>query len=54
MNPLTSKITHRLRYLYAVSKHFCLTEELLDLVALKDTTKGVDIKNAIDFVKVFT
>ena len=27
-----------------VSKHFCVKEQLLDLVALKDTTKGVDIK----------
>ena len=33
-----------------VSPNFCIKEELLDLVALKDTTKGVDIKNAIDSV----
>ena len=33
-----------------VSKHFCVKEELPDLVALMDTTKGVDIKNAVDSV----
>ena len=34
-----------------VSKHFCVREELLDLAALKDTTKGVDIKkNAMEYV----
>ena len=50
MNPLTSKITHSLQYLYAVSTHFCVIEELLHLVALRDATKGVDIKNEIDSV----
>ena len=33
-----------------VSRKFHVKEELLDLVALKDTIKGVDIKNAIDSV----
>ena len=31
-------------------RNFCVKESLLDLVAVKDTIKGVDIKNAIDSV----
>ena len=31
-------------------KLFCVKGELLDLVALKDTTKWLDIKNEIDYV----
>ena len=33
-----------------VSKHFCVREELLNLVALMNTTNGVDKENAIDSV----
>ena len=32
----------RYMYKYFIHKHFCVKEELLDLVALKDTTNGVD------------
>ena len=37
-------------FLRYVQRHFCVKEELLDLVVLMDTTKGDDIKNAIDSV----
>ena len=50
MNPQTSKITHSLQYLFAIYQNTFLKEELPDLVAPKDTTKGVDIKNVIDSV----
>lgn len=33
-----------------VSKDFEIVEELLDLVALKDTTRGCDVKEALDDV----
>ena len=50
MKSLTSKITHSLQYLQAVSKHLCVKDVLLDLVAIMYTSKGVDIRNAIDYV----
>ena len=33
-----------------MSRNFCVKEELLDLVALKDTIKGIYVKNAINSV----
>ena len=33
-----------------VSKHSCANEELLELVAIGDTTKGVNMRNAMDSV----
>ena len=50
MNLLTSKITHSLQYFHAVSKHLCVKEESTHLAAHKASTKGVDIKNAINSV----
>ena len=50
MNPLTSKVNCSLQYLYTLLINFCVKKSLLDLVAIKDTIKGVDIKNAINFV----
>lgn len=33
-----------------VTSDFTIKEELLDLVALKDTTRGIDVKNALDTI----
>ena len=41
---------HLAVFLCYVSKYFCVKDDLLDLVAIMDTTKGVDVKNAIDAV----
>ena len=37
-------------FVHYVSKHLCVEEELLDLVAFKDTTNGVYVQNGIDSV----
>ena len=37
-------------FILFVSPDFFLKEELLDLVALQESTRGVDIKNALDSV----
>ena len=36
--------------MHYLSRNFCVKEELLDLVVLMDTAKGVNIRNAIDSV----
>lgn len=35
-------------FIHFVSANFCIKEEFLDLVALKESTRGIDIKNAFN------
>jgi len=35
-------------FVWSVDKHFSVIEEMLDIIPLHDTTKGIDIFNAID------